>query len=189
MTKEEQSSSENLNWDVSSAAISTANWKQSLEMGLLFDLSSQGVDELPGGLLRSFGLWEMAPRSQGGGTQMSLSHWYINRLFSFGLFRSRLNVQEKQVYFMGSYTKRIHYHRNSKDSEGIAFLKNRVRDMFMIRILKWERKTQRTQSSLMLFSQGLQHTQAGLWVSHDPVRDSSHQDVPPGWEKIHSNNG
>lgn len=159
MTKEEQSSSENLNWDVSSAAISTANWKQSLEMGLLFDLSSQGVDELPGGLLRSFGLWEMAPSSQGGGTQVSLSHWYINRLFSLGWCRSRLNVQGKQVYFMGSYTKHIHYHWNVKDSEGIALLKNRVRGMFMIGILKWERKTQRTQSSLMWSSQGLQHMQ------------------------------
>lgn len=79
-------------------------------MGLLFNLCSWGVGELRGALLCSFGLWEMAPRSQGGGTQVSLSHRYVKWLFSLGLCRNRLNVQGKQVYFMGSYTKPIHYH-------------------------------------------------------------------------------
>lgn len=101
VTKEEQSSFENLTLDTSSPAVLAANGKQSLEIGAA--LWSQW--------LRSGRALRCTPaqvRAVGNGTKVS-------RRFSPGLCRSRLNVQGKQLDFVGSYTNPIHYHWNNKD--------------------------------------------------------------------------
>jgi len=80
VTGGQQSFSENLTWEVSSATVLAANGKQSLEMGTALWSQWLRSGRAPRWTPHGLGLREVPPRPQAGGTQVSLSHSYIHML-------------------------------------------------------------------------------------------------------------
>ena len=174
--KEEQSSSENLTQDINSPAVLAANGKQSLEVGAALwspwfeesksseadSCTASGCGKWHQGLKKVGHRCPSATGTPAGSFLLACAE--VGWMFSVNSCILRVHIQNPFIII------------ETIKTEGLALLKSQVCGVVKTDMLNWDWENQRTQSSLVWFSQRLWHRQG--WTPGVSGSCPPHQ--PPG---------